>query len=363
MTYTAHMIGGSWFILYGGWWLFLTCWAELNTGYWQKLAKHFQRGGSGSICHGYKITPETVSWIPQPVWPKIPLESVMKIVFGLAGLVIEIFFDDILGKDGHSHVIFKLYNVFTPDGKLGKLNKFQHCALYTPYILSGIIDLLSLHTTLPPRTSQLFFSMSFWIGAILLFFHKGCNSELHIYMHIFWMLVTVASAIFALLRMINGKHLTPNIGLSSSLLITGTWIIQIAYTIYPPSGKRWIDVGPVSCDVDKSVVTSDLSMTINATTVVDSPDRHNQAMFTSLAFAFHLMGVLVFVLSFWLVLRLFLRKHACDCCKCCGRVVPQKLQQKLEAMTEESGSEESLIDEQRAAYQKATVDSCNDELV
>ena len=111
------------------------------------------------------------------------------------------------------------------------------CFTLHSYILSGVIDILSVHITLPPKTSQLFFSITFWISGLLLLNHRGCHTDLHIRMHLFWMVTAVACAVFSLLRMIRGSHLLINMGLSSSLLIGGTWIIEIAFTLYNPNSR------------------------------------------------------------------------------------------------------------------------------
>lgn len=339
MTFTAHMIGGSWNVLYGVWWLSLASWANLNAGYWKKVEKRFQHG-SGSCCK-YKSTPENLSWIPQPFWPKVPMEPIAKILFGLTGIVIETCFDDIPDKDGHYHIILRLYHVFTPDGKLApELNKFQHSVLYAPYVISGIVDLLSLHITLPPKTSQLFFSATFWIGGMLLLNHRGCNTDLHARMHLFWMATVVACAVFSLLRMIRGSHLLTNMGLASSLLISGTWIIQIAFTLYNPNSHIYQGPHPEGCNA-------------TTTTHEEGPDPHWRGLFSSLTFGLHIMGVLVFVLGFWVTIRLLLQKH--NYFRRLSRVLPERLQQSWVAV---SDSEESLISEQNmehGSYQKCSV--------
>ena len=93
----------------------------------------------------------------------------------------------------------------------------------------------------------------------------------------------------------------------------------------------------------------------NATTTTthEGPDPHWRGVFASLTFGLHIMGVLVFVLGFWVTIRLLLQKH--NYFRHLSRVLPERLRQSWVAV---SDSEESLISEQsmeHGSYQKCSV--------
>ena len=80
---------------------------------------------------------------------------------------------------------------------------------------------------------------------------------------------------------------------------------------------------------------------------------HWRGVFASLTFGLHIMGVLVFVLGFWVTIRLLLQKH--NYFRHLSRVLPERLRQSWVAV---SDSEESLISEQsmeHGSYQKCSV--------
>ena len=82
-------------------------------------------------------------------------------------------------------IVWNVYKIYTEDGDLADLGKLQHITMYSAFLLSGIIDVLSLVIKFPHHTSQIFAALAFWIeGILFLFPHRvsdrtGCPDSLY----------------------------------------------------------------------------------------------------------------------------------------------------------------------------------------
>lgn len=142
-----------------------------------------------------------------------------------------------IDRGGKSHLIFFVYTPGFFDGHFGDLNRFYHICLYSTFVLSGVVDLISLRVNLPRATSQLFLCFAFYSEAVLFSFHTHGRDLFNNTVHYFLLIFVVACSVFATLRILNPRNLFFNVGLSASIILQGTHFIQAGWILY--GGIDW----------------------------------------------------------------------------------------------------------------------------
>lgn len=282
----GHVVPGCFFLVFGLWWAIISCWTGIKLQYRSKKVKRSDGGGSFSnYKHGHRLSRK--SWIPQPFCQRIPLEPIIKILLPLMGVIVEEFFtyEPVAGNSNGSQTHLVVF-VYTPvkNGHFTGLGKLQHIVMYSVFLMSGVIDLLTLCVRLPGRTSPLFLTLAFLSEGLLFYFHIGSeDGALSTNVHKIIMAVIFACVIFSALRMLQATHLLINSGVAYSILLQGTWFIQAGYILYPPDrNKPWLPSGEQGGASHRS---------------------HDVPMFVAVCLVLHVIGVALFLLALWLVMH------------------------------------------------------------
>lgn len=301
-SFAGHVFPGSLFLAYGLWWAFVSMWTHLKIGSGsqkQSRTKNKKDTTNPAVVSFFEYKRDHClsrkSWLPQPFLPRIPLEPILKILLPVAGVIVEAFMD-VRKVDGHPKIVWNVYKIYTEDGDLADLGKLQHITMYSAFLLSGIIDVLSLVIKFPHHTSQIFAAIAFWIEGILFYFHTQCRTELDVQIHFILTTVIFACAITAMLRIIQATNFLTNIAFTFGLILQGTWFIQVGYSLYPPSGKKW-DEGSNPCHSDSSDSAS--------------RDHHNITMLISAYLTWHIVGIALGLLVLWVILSLVVKSNVC----------------------------------------------------
>ena len=239
---TLWLATGSFFLIYGLWWMFETYWIHLTQKKSPKLDRNSTPTRSGLLRifdHDQNDPLVHKSWIPQPFLKRIPLEPIGKVIFPALGVFVELFLNVQFDKDSKSHLVLWHYQVkfYNHYGTFGDLNRFYHICLYSSFVLSGIVDLLSLCSKLPRAVSQLFLCFAFYSETILFSFHIHGRDPFNSAVHQFLLIFVMSCALFATLRMLNPRNLFINAGLAGSLVLQGTQLIQAGWVLY--GGTQW----------------------------------------------------------------------------------------------------------------------------
>ena len=235
-SFAGHAVPGAFFILYGTAWI-------LNF-----LCYHFKTSKSALKVSGEgRFKREKVpsssffefkrdhdlskkSWVPITA-TRFPVEPLLKILVPILGVIVEAFFDYRM-RDGHKHLVVSAYSVTDGDGKLNDMGKLHHITMYSSFVLSGVMDLVTLCIRLPRQTSMLFLMLSFVVEFVLFYFHTAGRNELNIAIHSLLTYSILACIVFSLLRVFNAVNVVINLGLGSSILLQGTWFIQAGYFLF-----------------------------------------------------------------------------------------------------------------------------------
>lgn len=238
-------MAGSAFLLWGLWWMIISFYTHFKGSSCSRPLKTQQPPVNllSSLYIQQNDPLSYQSWIKLPFFSKIPLEPILKIALTGLGVFCEIFFWAPLDQSGHNKLgihIYKvdfiyIYNVTgypKPLGEVGDMSRFYHITLYSCFLVSGIMDLLSVYLHLPRATGQLFHSFAFYCEAILFSFHVHGRDVFNTAIHQLLLIFVCGCAFFSTLRLVNPRHLLINSGLAGSMILQGTSFIQAGFILY-----------------------------------------------------------------------------------------------------------------------------------
>ena len=210
------------------------------------------------------------------------MEPIFKIAITLVGVVVVVFFDEVQDGDG-LHIKAEVLKVFE-NGHMASISGLHHITMFCAFALSGVVDIVSLFITVPRHTSQLFFSLAFWVEGILFYFHTSGRDPLNIHVHLLLTALIFLCGIFSLLRMLQPTNLLINIGLAGSVLLQGTWFIQAGYILF--RWNNWL---------------------LHASDSEGDGDDHKALQLATVYFTWHLIAIALFLILLWVAFHLMIR--------------------------------------------------------
>ncbi|XP_007900619.1 transmembrane epididymal protein 1 [Callorhinchus milii] len=168
-------------------------------------------------------------------WRRVPAEGVMKVLYGTAAAMAELFYPPGVNKA-------VLYNTQNPDYPFIHPNEWQHLTMYSYFALSGWMDILS-QTCLPKRLvllERVAIAVAFYVEALILAFHMHGKGHVENSVHLLLFLIT--SLVCLVLTVELWRPHDPILWFSKTCLvmIQGTWLFHAAFILYrPPTGKPW----------------------------------------------------------------------------------------------------------------------------
>lgn len=286
----AHVFNGCCFVVYGLVWCVLSISFQLTPN--EKKTQN-----------SYDLTKKTAlvnedlhrkSWLPVFLFPRFPLEPILKIALPAAGIFIEAFLDYRTDENGdNTLIIWRVYRIYDEHGVVWDQGKLNHITMLSTFLLSGIVDLLTLFVKFPALTSKFFLSLAFFVQLIIAYMHSHGRSEFNALVHSFSALIILLCLIFSLMRFTTSSNLFINLGLGSSILLQGTWLIQIGYFLF----GGFMDVYSQGGTEHEMSEHED-----------DEPNTHGLHLFFLEAFAWHIQLIIVGNLVLWVILSLVIKK-------------------------------------------------------
>ena len=284
----GHVIPGVFFIIHGALWCLNAICYCLKSKSSHKSSKEsrsrkskLSRSASSlffEIKHDQSISSK--SWIPLS-FTRIPIEPILKILFPSLGLLVESFLTYKSDSDGR-HVVFETYRVWKDNGEISGMGKLHHITMYAAFMLSGIMDMATLCVRLPQQTSMIFFSLAFTVEGLLFYLHTMGRVALNVEVHVLLFYAILSCMIFSVLRIFTATNLVVNLGLGSSILLQGTWLVQGGYLLY---GKFF----PGYNEADMKT------------------DRHKESLFVVACFTWHILFVSLYNVVSWIILSVLLK--------------------------------------------------------
>ncbi|XP_078616252.1 transmembrane protein 45B-like [Branchiostoma floridae x Branchiostoma japonicum] len=170
---------------------------------------------------------------------------------------------------------------------------WQHTTMYLFTALNGFCDIvIALRAPVPSGIDHVSLSMAYAVEGLLFFYHVHGRTGVDVRLH---MLLVLAAGLCAVVSGLEawkpGTLLLPMLRTAFTLQ-QGTWFWQIAFILYPPFPGH-----------DCPLCTQDGAPHWDL-------DSHENMMFVSMAFCWHLLGVLLFMcVVYTLVYRIYQAKE------------------------------------------------------
>ncbi|XP_019641382.1 PREDICTED: transmembrane protein 45B-like [Branchiostoma belcheri] len=238
-NFPGHATPGSIFLFFAIWWTirYSVMWASRMGG----------RKTSSAVC--WKNAPLLCRFLS-----RVPMEGLCKILFPLTGL---------LGEQMAAH--WTLIDPVT--GQFHMLGNWQHTTMYLFFALSGFFDvLIALKAPVPSGIDHLSMSLAYAVEGVLFFYHLHGRADLDVRLHKLLLLAVAPCVTVSSLEAWRPNTLLLPMVRAAFTLVQGTWFWQVGWILYPPfPGHEW-----------------DL-------------ESHENMMFVSTAFCWHILGILLFM--------------------------------------------------------------------
>lgn len=202
-SFIGHAIPGSFFFMFGIWWLT------------QVMRRYFRCRQEGTAFRS-TLTYD-VRVCPGRRMRNVPVESLVKIVACLLGIVVEI----IGGINSVTHRFDNVGNV-------------QHITMYFFFLLTGVLDILTAKGLAPPGSDYMGVVLALLIEGALFKFHLFGRSDLDVLVHVLLLYVIGFSAILICVEA--AYRTAPVLPMLRALLcmVQGTWFWALGTILYNP---------------------------------------------------------------------------------------------------------------------------------
>ncbi|XP_043926871.1 transmembrane epididymal protein 1-like [Protopterus annectens] len=168
---------------------------------------------------------------------RIPVEGIMKIIYGTLAVLGEFFF-----PPGTYKLI--LYDRTAPDAHFMHPNEWQHVTMYSYFAISGWVDILS-QVCLPKRLlliEHLALSLAFYTETLLIAFHTHGKEVVEKAVHFHLLIACLVMCVILTVEFWRPEDPVLWFTKTCLVMIQGTWLLHAAFILYkPPSGKAWKD--------------------------------------------------------------------------------------------------------------------------
>ncbi|XP_066277218.1 transmembrane protein 45B-like [Branchiostoma lanceolatum] len=235
---TGHAIPGSLFLFFGLWWTirYSVMWAS-------RLGGRNTSSAATVCCNN----------APSRFLKRVPVEGLCKTMFGITGIVEEQLVAHWILIDPVTHQFHQLVI-------------WQHITMYSFFALNGICDILiALRAPVPTGIDYVSLSMAYAVEGLLFFYHLHGRNDLDVRLHKLLVLAAgLCAAVSGLEAWKPDTIVLPM--LRAALTLQGTWFWQVGLILYPiVPGHEW-----------------------------DQESKEN-VMFVSMAFCWHILGILLFM--------------------------------------------------------------------
>ena len=222
-SFAGHAVPGSFFLLYGIWWIFVSYW------------HYFYTRPISSRVSKAKLKKENElnrrSTLPSPCCPRLPLESLFKIALSFGGILVETVFN------WRGGIIYDPINIHSD----GDFSRMQHATMYSFFLLSGIVDMCIYCVRIPKNSPKLFLALAFFIEGMLFYFHTEHRDELNQRAHLVLTFSIFCCTVCAAARMYVSDSLLLNAGLGFFITFQGSWFYQVAIVLYGKHRDSWAE--------------------------------------------------------------------------------------------------------------------------
>ncbi|XP_063297184.1 transmembrane epididymal protein 1A-like [Pelobates fuscus] len=169
------------------------------------------------------------------LWRTLPVEGVMKLIYGTLAVLAEFFFPPGVQK-------LRFFRSDDPDFHFQNPSEWQHATMYGYFCMSGVLDIISqscLHQRWP-LLEHLGVTAAFFITTLLLKFHSHGKDMIEMQVHYLLLLTCSLTCIIFIIEIWLPNQ--PKLWFTKAwlVLVQGTWLLHAAFILYkPPTGHNW----------------------------------------------------------------------------------------------------------------------------
>nr|XP_044627644.1 transmembrane protein 45A isoform X1 [Equus asinus]XP_044627645.1 transmembrane protein 45A isoform X1 [Equus asinus]XP_044627646.1 transmembrane protein 45A isoform X1 [Equus asinus]XP_044627647.1 transmembrane protein 45A isoform X1 [Equus asinus] len=204
-SFRGHALPGSFIFFTGAWWT-----AKCILKYACKKHKRTSYLGCKALFQRIEI-----------------LEGIILICMALTGMTGEQF------VPAGPHLV--LYD--HKEGQWVQLLSWHHFTMYFFFGLLGVMNILCFTiSSLPTSLTKLMLSNAFFVEAFIFYNHTHGREMLDIFLHQLLVLVTFLAGLVAFVELFTRTNVIVELLRTSLVLLQGSWLWQIGFVLYPPSG-------------------------------------------------------------------------------------------------------------------------------
>jgi hypothetical protein len=160
-----------------------------------------------------------------------PVEPIVKVVFPFLAMTLELW---LAHSDGYRRLICPEGEVRAGHFQALFLANWQHAAMYPAFIVSGLVELLSMKLPLPPGTRHVFLAGSFVVESLLMGLHTK-HLPLDQVIHLLLVYAMAATAVAVLIEVIYPFSFLATFSRIGCMYLQGSWFFGVAYVMYDPA--------------------------------------------------------------------------------------------------------------------------------
>ncbi|XP_063775717.1 transmembrane epididymal protein 1A-like [Pseudophryne corroboree] len=176
----------------------------------------------------------------QRFWKMLPIEAIMKLVYGFMAVLGEFFFPPGVQK-------LRFFRSDDPDYHFQHPSEWQHATMYGYFCLSGVLDIVSQNCLQKrcPLLEHLGLTAGFLITTLLLKFHNHGKEAIEVQVHHLLLLTCAATCVIMIFEIWQPDHCRLWFAKAWLVTVQGTWLLHAAFILYlPPTGHSWVSTEP-----------------------------------------------------------------------------------------------------------------------
>ncbi|XP_005386356.1 PREDICTED: transmembrane protein 45A-like isoform X2 [Chinchilla lanigera] len=202
-SFKGHALPGSFFFIMGFWWS-----TKSILKYVCKKQKRTCHLGSKTFFHRIEI-----------------LEGIVIISMALTGIA------------GEQFISGGPYLTLYKEGQWNQLAGWHHCTMYFFFGLLGVANILCFTiSSLPVSLSKLMLSNALFVETFIFQNHTHGREVLDVFVHQMLVLVSFLAGLLAFMEFLTRNNVLLELLRTSLILLQGSWLWQIGFVLYPPSG-------------------------------------------------------------------------------------------------------------------------------
>lgn len=166
----------------------------------------------------------------------IPLEPVVKVVFPLLAMVLELY---LAHKGGWRTLICPAGSVRAGHIFSNHIGNWQHAAMYPGFIVSGLVDIVALKFELPDGVQQAYLGLAFFAESFLMGLHVK-HEPLDKMVHLLLFGAMLCNCLFVVLEIFFPHNFLVSCGRCAATYLQGSWFIVVADMMF--TGRIMWDV-------------------------------------------------------------------------------------------------------------------------